>query len=158
MQAKKNDAKARAIRLLTARDRSIHELRERLERTFSKEETQDALAYLEQIGYLDDLRYARNHVQYRNRCRPTGNYLLRLELGSKGIEDKYIEQVLNSPEVEYDLALSLAQQRLGNLERTDTLVRVRRLYSLLQRRGFPGTVTKRVVGELLDRDLENEYN
>ena len=158
MEPRKNDAKAQALRLLAVRDRSVQELKERLERSFSKEETKETLNYLERIGYLDDLRYARNHVQYRNRQRPTGNYLLRLELHSKGVPDSYIDQVLNSPEVEYDLALSLVAQRLGSLERVDALARVRRMYSLLQRRGFPAPIARRVVGELLDRDLENEYN
>ncbi len=158
MEPKKNDAKVQALRLLTVRDRSTKELRDRLERRFTKEETQETLEYLEQLGYLDDLRFAKNHVQYRNRMRPTGNYLLRLELNSKGVKGSYIDQVLNSPEAEYELASSLAKQRLGSLERVDALVRSRRLCTLLQRRGFPSNVARRVVSELLDRDPENEYN
>lgn len=158
MEQKNNDAKSAALRLLTVRDRSIQELRERLERNYSKEDVKETLDYLEEIGYLNDLRYAQSHVQYRNQHRPSGNYLLRLELGSKGIKEEYIEQVLNSPQDEYDLALSLAKKRLGCLEKVDALARVRRLYSLLQRRGFPGSLARQVVGELLDRDLENDYN
>ncbi len=158
MEPKKTDAKVYALKLLTIRDRSVQELRERLERRFSKDETKEALDYLEQLGYLDDLRFATNYIQYRNRSRPTGNYLLRLELRNKGIADEYIDQVLNAPDAEYELALSVAKQRLGSLERVEALARIRRLYGLLQRRGFPSTIVRRVVGELLDRDLENEYN
>lgn len=151
-------AKAAALRLLTHRDRSSFELRSRLERSFSSEEVQEALEYLERLGYLDDLRYARNYVQYRNSSRPTGNYLLRLELSSRGIKDCQIEQVLNPPEVEYELALSLARQRLGRLQREDALARMKKIYQLLQRRGFPGATARKVVGELLDSDPEKEYN
>lgn len=151
-------AKATALRLLATRDRSAKELKERLERRFSPDEAQEALEYLQQLGYLDDLRFARNFVEYRNLHRPTGNYLLRLELSAKGVKDSYIEQVLNPPDVEYELALQLASQRLGRLEREDALVRLRRIYSLLQRRGFPAHLARQVVGELLDRDPENEYN
>jgi regulatory protein len=133
-------------------------MKERLERNYTKEEVAETVDYLLEIGYLDDLRYARNHVDYRNRNRPTGNYLLRLELGKKGISDQIIDQVINAPEIEYELALTVAEQRLGSLERVDALARVRRLYGLLQRRGFPVTTARSVVGELLDRDLENEYN
>ncbi len=158
MKPKKNNAKTAALRLLTARDRSVQEVRERLERRFSKEEAEETIEYLQKAGYLDDLRYAQNYVDSRNHSRPTGNYLLRLELCKKGVKDSFIEQVLNSPEIEYELALSLAERRLGALQRVDALARLRRLYGLLQRRGFPSIVAKRVVGELLDRDLENEYN
>ena len=158
MEPKKTNAKVYALRLLTVRDRSVQELRERLERRFSKDEAAEALDYLDDLGYLDDLRFAANYVQYRNRNRPTGNYLLRLELRNKGITDEDIDQVLNAADLEYELALSLAKQRMGSLERVEALVRIRRLYGLLQRRGFPSPIARRVVGELLDRDLENEYN
>ncbi len=158
MEPKKTNAKVYALRLLTVRDRSVQELRERLERRFSKDEAAEALDYLDDLGYLDDLRFAANYVQYRNRNRPTGNYLLRLELRNKGITDEDIDQVLNAADLEYELALSLAKQRMGSLERVEALVRIRRLYGLLQRRGFPSPIARRVVGELLDSDLENEYN
>jgi regulatory protein len=144
--------------LLTVRDRSRHELRERLERKFSQAETAEALDYLAGLGYLNDLSVAQNHVHYRNRQRPTGNYLLRLELRNKGVQDDYIDQVLNPPEVEYELAVNLAKQRFSSLERLEAGVAKRRLHGLLERRGFPTMLAVRVVGELLDRDLENDYN
>jgi regulatory protein len=158
LEPKRTDAKAHALRLLTIRDRSEKELKDRLESRFSQEETLEALDYLKKLGYLDDLRFAENYVQYRNRNRPTGNYLLQFELRNKGVADDYIEQVLNPPDVEYELALSLARQRLGRLEKVEALARVRKLYGLLQRRGFPAHLARRAVGELLDSDLENEYN
>jgi regulatory protein len=151
-------AKAAALRLLTFRDRSTHELRVRLERDYPPEEVEKTIDYLQGIGYLDDLRFARGYVQYRNGHRPTGNYLLRLELSSKGVSDSHIEQVLNAPELEYDLALELAAKRLGRLQREDALGRCRKVYRLLQRRGFPAAVARKVIGELLDRDPEKEYN
>ena len=158
LEQKKNNAKVQALRLLTVRDRSVEELRERLGRQFTEDETNQALEYLAGFGYLDDLRVAQNYVQYRNRQRPTGNYLLRIELRQKGIKDEYIEQVLNPPDIEYELALDLATQRLRSLERFEKNVVARRLQSLLERRGFPGSLARRVVSELLDRDPENEYN
>lgn len=152
------EAKAAALRLLSVRDRSIHELRIRLERSYPMEVVDEVIEYLEKMGYLDDLRFARNYVEYRNRFRPTGNYLLRLELSDKGIADSYIDQVVNPPELEFELAFSLAAQRLGRLQREDALTRCRKVYQLLQRRGFSGTLARKVIGELLDRDPEKEYN
>lgn len=158
MEPKKNEAKVRALRLLTIRDRSVYELKERLKQHFSEEEASETVAYLKELGYLDDLRFATNYVQYRNRMRPTGNFLLRIELRQKGIDDSFIEQVLNPPDQQYELAQVLAKQRLGSLERFEDIVRRRRLYGLLERRGFPSSVIKSVVSDLLDSDLENEYN
>ena len=158
MEQTKNRAKVQALRLLTVRDRSVQELRDRLEQRCAQEDTEEALEYVARMGYIDDLRVAENHVRYRNRQRPTGNYLLRIELRNKGIQDDYIDKVLNPPDLEYMLALELGQQRLPGLERLEKNVAVRRLHGLLERRGFPGSLARRVVSELLDRDPENEYN
>ncbi|HHY10143.1 MAG TPA: regulatory protein RecX [Firmicutes bacterium] len=151
----KSDIKAAAVRLLTVRDRSVGELRERLRKNFADadDEIDEVLAYLEGIGYLDDRRFAQNHVASRNRFRPRGNFMLRLELKKKSIADAVIEEVLNPREKEYELALSLAAQRLGRLKNIEYEKRVQRLGSLLERRGFPSAVRRRVLGELLDRDL-----
>lgn len=155
---KDEDAKAVALRLLTVRDRSAYELRTRLARQFSDEDVEGVIQYLKDIGYLDDQRYALNYVEYRNRFRPTGNYLLRLELSSKGITEDIIDRVLNTPEQEYQLAMELAAQRLGRLQREDALSRCAKVYKLLQRRGFPSVAARKVIGELLDRDPETDYN
>jgi regulatory protein len=155
---KDEDAKAVALRLLTVRDRSAYELRTRLARQFSDEDVEGVIQYLKDIGYLDDQRYALNYVEYRNRFRPTGNYLLRLELSSKGITEDIIDRVLNTPEQEYQLAMELAAQRLGRLQREDALSRCAKVYKLLQRRGFPSAAARKVIGELLDRDPETDYN
>ena len=158
MPKKANKVQEAALRLLTFRDRSRWELAERLKRRFSPAEVEKVVSDLAERGYLDDLRFARNYVDYRNRNRPRGNYLLRLELAKKGIVDSIIEQVLNPEELEYELALALVQERLGGLEGVEPRKRAQRLYSLLERRGFPRQVARSVLGDLLDSDPQKEYN
>jgi hypothetical protein len=63
-ETKAEDAKAAALRLLAARDRSTQELRIRLERRFAPAEVEKTIKYLQEIGYLDDLRFARIYVDY----------------------------------------------------------------------------------------------
>lgn len=150
---KKSDLKARAFRLLAVRDRSVGELEERLKRDFGHDEVEEVIAYLKETGYLNDLRFAQNHVSSRNRFRPRGNFLLRVELKKKFISDAIIDEVLNSEEKEHELAHTLGKQRLQAMQRIEHTKRVRRLGSLLERRGFPGTVRRRVLSELLDSDL-----
>ncbi len=157
-QKKRNKARAAGLRLLTARDRSIQEIRERLERRFSQEEALDAVEYLIELGYLDDERYAKNYVEYRNHSRPRGNYLLRLELRNKGVAEPIIEQVLNTEEEECRLALTFGVEYLKRSGKTDFPTLKRRLYGALQRRGFSAPAVSMAVGELLDSDLEKEYN
>lgn len=157
-QKKTNKARAAGLRLLTARDRSISEVKDRLGKRFSEEETLDAIEYLIELGYLDDLRYAKNYVEYRNHSRPRGNFLLRLELRNKGVSDAITEQVLNSEEQEYALALRFGGEYLQRSRSADFSTLKRRLYGALQRRGFAAFAVRQAIRELLDSDLEKEYN
>ena len=54
-------AKRRAIKLLAARDRTAHELHTRLSRDYEPSVVEEVLAYLEDRGYIDDGRFARNY-------------------------------------------------------------------------------------------------
>ncbi|HHY14983.1 MAG TPA: RecX family transcriptional regulator [Firmicutes bacterium] len=157
-QKKTNKARAAGLRLLTARDRSTQEIKDRLERRFCEEDALDAVAYLTELGYLDDRRYAENYVEYRNLSRPRGNYLLRLELRNKGVAESIIEQVLNTEEEECALARRCGLEHLKRSGNADFPTLKRRLYGALQRRGFSPLAVNRAVGELLDSDLEKEYN
>jgi regulatory protein len=157
-ETKTNKARAAALRLLAVRDRSGKEVRERLEKRFSEEEVNDAVEFLTKLGYLDDLRYAENYVAYRNEFRPRGNYLLQMELRTKGVSDEIVERVLNSEEKELGIALSFGEKYLERMGKVDVNAKRRRLYGALQRRGFSQSVVWQVVRQLLDSDLEKEYN
>lgn len=154
----KNKLKSEAFRLLTIRDRTAHELQTRLEKKYRKEDVAEVVSYLKEIGYINDRQFAQNYVEYRNRFRPTGNFLLRIELRGKGVDDSIIDEVLNSENTEFELALRLAEGRAESMKGLDLSKQMRRLFSLLQRRGFPWQIAQKVVSETLDTDLQKDYN
>ncbi|NLM39689.1 MAG: regulatory protein RecX [Firmicutes bacterium] len=146
-------AKKKAIRLLTARDRTVHELRTRLVADYDETVVDDVLAYLREMDFVNDERFARNYVDQRNRLRPTGNLGLRRELHAKGISSEIIDMVMNSPEEELELAKRLLESRAPSLMTLSREVRLRRAYGLLERRGFPWQTAQAAVEQVLDSDL-----
>ena len=149
-------AKKRAIRLLTSRDRTEYELRERLSAEYEPYIVEEVLAYLREMGYVDDARYARNFVEHCNRLRPTGNVGLRHQLTAKGIPASIVDQVLNSEEVELELAKGLLLQRAPAYQNLDRERRLRRAYSLLERRGFRWQTAHAAVTQVPDSDLQKD--
>jgi len=74
------------------------------------------------------------------------------------VDDSIIDEVLNSENTEFELALRLAEGRAESMKGLDLSKQMRRLFSLLQRRGFPWQIAQKVVSETLDTDLQKDYN
>ncbi len=156
MSDAQSSARKAALRLLTARDRTVYEVRTRLSRDFEPAVVEEVVAYLLELGYLDDERFARIFVDQRNRLRPTGNLGLRHELAARGVSSDIVERVLNPPEEELELAKRLLAQRAGSWEGLDRERLLRRAFGLLQRRGFPWEIARAAVTQVLDSDPQKD--
>jgi regulatory protein len=114
-----------------------------------------AMARLDSMGLLDDLRYARNYVETRAE-RGRGPLRLKRDLLALGVSGSVIEQALRShwpsgdvePEVPRALALRRSRQ-LGELPR---LTKRRRLLAYLARRGYTGRSANDAVARALAAD------
>ena len=114
-----------------------------------------ALARLDDMGLLDDLRYARTYVETRAE-RGRGPARLKRDLLALGVPGSVIEEALRSrwpsgdvePEVTRSLALRRARQ-LGELPR---LTKRRRLLAYLARRGYTGRSANEAVAHALAAD------
>ena len=154
---KRKNPKHRALRLLSVRNLTCEELTERLLRDgFTSQEIEAVIQWLKELGYLDDKRTAEFWVDYRNRFRPTGIYGLKHELRQKGVALDIIEDVVNSSELDYELALKLAADRLKTLNRLPVKKQYQRIGGLLNRRGFSWDVIRRVLDVLFDSSLDSD--
>jgi regulatory protein len=94
------DAFEIALRALAAHDRTAAELDARLERRgLPAEEREEALERLEQLGYIDDARVARDRAA-QLADRGSGNALIRHDLEGRGIAAEAIEDALRALEPE----------------------------------------------------------
>jgi len=150
-----SDPFAVALRLLTGRDLSRYELRQRLlQRGFDEDQIEDALRRCSDFGYLDDRRYAINLAQQLATSGRAVGQRARLELQRRGLTEVLIEEALAAAEQQTDqetLLRELLQRRWP--EYNDNTVderQKRRIIAWFQRRGFPlarvFNVLKQTVG------------
>lgn len=132
--SKTDRAMHEALRLLTYRPRSIHEMSMRLQaKGYSEASIAETVAKLEAWGYLNDTEFAENWIRNRLRNKPMGPMRLRSELLAKGVSVDIVEAKLQETFTvvsEYELAYGLAISKLNTSEDW------KRIAGLLKRRGF----------------------
>lgn len=134
-------ALARALRALARRDHSVAELARKLRVAGTPEPlVQDTVGRLEEAGYLDDRRFARQWADFAVRSGRGYGVRLRLELQRRGVAAEIIAEVLAELSAEYDeaetLAALLARKFTGFSLTTASDREKRRVMQYLQRRGF----------------------
>jgi regulatory protein len=126
-----------ASRALSARDRTVAELRTYLERKRADPEVIEAVvAELCEAGYLDDPRYARRFVEDRRQLDRWGSERIARDLVKRGVDAELVEAALSDrgPEEEIEAARQLLTERFPQPPATD---RERdRAWGLLVRRGY----------------------
>lgn len=132
--ARRSEARTRAAQLLSARPLSRSELKQRLSRGGAAEEDAEAAAlWLEEIGALDDLAYAKALVRHYS-ASGFGAAKLRDELRRRGVPRELWDEALAcAPDASETIARVIAAKAGG--VPSDEKAR-RRLSALLLRRGF----------------------
>lgn len=138
--------------LLSYRSRSYQEIERRLTlRGYSPRVQAAVIAKLEDMGYINDLEFARQWVNDRIRFKPMGSYGLKKELIQRGISLEIAERVvaeLVPVELEYDLALLIGKRRWERLQGLHVGQRCQKLANLLLYRGFSPAIIVAVTAEV----------
>jgi regulatory protein len=148
-----NVARQILLRRLTDQPRSRAELAESLaKKNVPSDIAQRMLDRFEELGLVNDEEFARLWVQSRQRTRGLAPRVLSMELRRKGISDDVIGEVLADidPEAERQAAHRLVQKKLRSMAGLDDTTRIRRLTSMLARKGYAPQVAFDVVRVELD--------
>jgi regulatory protein len=142
-------AKRNGIRLLSARDRSEHEVRDRLIlQGFDEDVAEAAVLQLKAMGYINDSLFARKYVSDRLKLKPMSKKALAVELQKKGIEKGLIEEVLGECELdEPSIAYRLVKKKYGKYDAADPRVQ-QKIYSYLAYRGYSGDIIQDVLQQM----------
>lgn len=106
---------------------------------------------LQQIGALDDEAFGRSLIRELQDRKPAGPRLLRQKLLQRGIEQSLIDRLIAESLDTADprtTAIELARRKLPLLERHDPKTRKKRLWGMLQRRGFDEETIQEVLEEV----------
>lgn len=138
-------AKKRAMHLLERQDRTEKQLRDKLKQGEYKEEVIDeAIAYVKSFHYIDDERYARNYIRYRQETKTKQQ--LKIALMKKGIEQEIISYAMEDEYVADEIKLAkhlLAKKQFDKEEATDK--ERNRMMNMLVRRGYSYEVVRDLV-------------
>lgn len=141
-----------ATRLLARRALSTGELRAALRsRGYSEIETEDVLADFEQSLYLDDAALATAVTEKLRGAKKASRSQIRVKLRERKLSDAAIEYALAqlSEDEEAELLRAAAEDRARRLRGLEPHTAKRRLLGYLQRRGWQGEATYRIVDEVL---------
>ena len=137
-------AMARALNFLGYRARSEREVRDRLRRYGYGEETVGGvIGRLEELGYLDDAKFAR--LAAREKARKYGPRRVSVELRRSGVDGEIAREAVEEEfagRSELEAAFSAAARRYN---REGSEAEARRVYGFLMRRGYSAEVCAEVA-------------
>lgn len=138
-------AKSVAVKLLSRREHSAFEIRQKLaQRDFGESEIAQAITELQQGGWLSDERYAEAYVRMR-RNKGYGPVRIAMELKERGVNDAVVEHYLQADNEIWRQILKQQYQKKYNDEPVaDYSDRAKRI-RFLQYRGFPLDIIYQVI-------------
>jgi regulatory protein len=143
------------LRLLSTAPRTQAELAAALRRRGVPEDAAAAvLARFAEVRLIDDELFARAWVESRHHGRGLAGRALGQELRQRGVAPAEIDAALEqlSPEQELATARELVERRLPGTAGLPPLARMRRLTSVLARKGYSPGLAYRVAREALERE------
>lgn len=148
------EEKAREIVLkqLALQPRSKAELERALRRRGVPDEVAEkVLGRFSEVGLIDDAAFAQAWVETRHAGRGLARRALAHELRRRGVDDQDIGRAVRqvSDDTEVATARALVARRLPSTRRLRPHVRIRRLLTLLARKGYSSAVAVQVVRDTL---------
>ena len=138
----KKDALNIALRFLKFRPRSEFEVTQKLkQKGIIDSEINKVISVLKKNKLLDDKEFAKMWVRDRNLLKPSGSYLLKMELRKLGVADADIENALKDQDEE-----SLARKAI-ELKYREREIDFAKKAAFLARRGF----TTRIIYKILKK-------
>ncbi|MCL2698279.1 MAG: recombination regulator RecX [Oscillospiraceae bacterium] len=157
---KSNDfdkAKTRALKILSYRDHSGGELLQKLSKHFDEKTSEKALAWVREIGYQNDKKYAEKLAAVLIESKHYGVRRARWEMKQKGLSEDIIETALeayNNDEI-VGIITGIIERKYADF--LDDRPGVKKTVDALMRRGYDYSDIKTAVSRVKE-DMEFEYN
>lgn len=134
-----------------ARAKSKGELLAHLKKRGVEDDIAQATIFrLQEAGLVNDAQFAKAWSQSRHNSKKLSKRIIAGELRTKGVDQNSIDEALDEidSEDEYRMAFSLAMKKYSTMSKLEADVQIRRVQSLLQRKGFSFDLIGRVIREL----------
>ena len=142
-----------ALRYISYRQRSVLEIKKKLEDRYTECLTREVLQRLTEMDLVDDEKFAVAWRETRNRFKPKSVALIRRELADKGIEKRIIQETLNTVDDE-ETAYNAGKKFVNNKDWSNQKVLKSRLTSHLIRRGYGYSIIRKTLDVLWKENQE----
>ena len=142
----------KAMRMLALRSRSKREIDDALRAMNLRDTIRTGIVReLEEIGLVDDKRFAHEFVAVKKDVRRVGPHRLRHDLGKLGVARAVVDDALTDfgANEQETLARALVEKQLGASRPNEKIVR--RIVGMLRRKGYDYSVVNKVAYELARR-------
>ncbi|WEH43605.1 recombination regulator RecX [Streptomyces sp. AM 2-1-1] len=146
------------LRLLTGTPRTRKQLADALrKREIPDEVAEEVLSRFEDVGLIDDARFADSWVESRHHGRGLARRALARELRTKGVDSAVIDEAVGNLDSaqEEETARELVARKLRSTRGLDRDKRLRRLAGMLARKGYGEGMALRVVRQALEAEGED---
>ncbi len=119
---------------------------------FFTEAFDQALRYLQDLGYLDDYEYCRKYINTSMKLKPSSVLMIRAELENvRGIPADIVQSVLNEYELDdFDAAYKLLIKKAKQTEDKN------KMFTFLMRKGFGYETVNKAYKKYIDNLSETE--
>jgi len=145
-------ARSYALKLLSYRSRSRKEMLDKLRtKGFENEDINVVMEFLEKAGLINDKELASELLSYSTGSKPLGRNGIRMLMFKRGIDKPLIEETLSghTADMEEKAAMEFAERRSRVLNNYPEKVARRRLWAMLQRRGFSSDLIRKAVDSVI---------
>ncbi len=145
----------KAADLLSRRDHSTCELLQKLrQKGFDAEAAQEAADRMQELGYLDDRRFAETYAAELAQSKGFGIRRIATELFRKGIARDIIDEVLGTLELPEDGLQALIRRKYARSLSTEQ--GVRRTFNALVRMGYAPDEIREALQQALEQTEQTE--
>lgn len=140
-------AKSVAVRLLSRREHSAFEIRDKLQkRDFDEAEIEQTIIELQQGGWLSDERFAEAYIRMRQ-VKGFGPIRIAMELNERGVKESIVDNYLQADDEAWQQGLEQQyRKKYSNRSIADYNDKAKRI-RFLQYRGFPLDAIYQVVND-----------
>ncbi|WP_018247568.1 RecX family transcriptional regulator [Orenia marismortui] len=146
-------AKKAAFNLLSYRQRSYKEMKDRLaKKGFDEFIIEQVIRILERLDYIDDREFANAWIKDRI-TRRYGPWVIKMQLKEKGVKQRIIEEELDreyNSDLQYKIAQKLAAKKVKRYRKLDDWKKRGKLSKFLQRKGFSFDIINLVLKDLIN--------
>ena len=150
----KKNVRDKALSILERKDQTEHQMTTALtDAGYFEEETSNTVEWLKELGYIDDLDYAKRYLEVLV-AKGRGRMRIRQEMSKRGLSGEDVINIIDdglSPELERENALKIAVKLKDSLpEDIEKQKLMRKLSSKLVTQGYSYDIVNSVINSVVN--------